>query len=91
MRHSSQGKGDWKVFFVTGAPGFIRSAVVKAGRRVVGLVRSDAFAKSLTAARAEVHRCDLEDRESLRSEAAMANSRYRPTHGNAERLLRLRA
>jgi nucleoside-diphosphate-sugar epimerase len=60
--------------FVTGAPGFIGSALIpkliQAGHSVLGLTRSEAGAKTLQAAGAEVLHGNIEDLNSLREGAS---------------------
>ena len=64
--------------FVTGATGFIGSALVpellEAGHRVLGMTRSEKGAEALAKAGADVHHGSLEDIESLKAGADQADA-----------------
>ena len=64
--------------FVTGASGFIGSAVIPeligAGYQVLGLARSEESARLITTAGAKVHHGTLEDMDSLKRGAAKADA-----------------
>lgn len=64
--------------FVTGASGFVGSAIVKellgAGHEVLGLVRSDKGAEQLASTGAEVYRGDINDLEFIQKGAATCDA-----------------
>lgn len=81
MRAGVRTESAWKdllmLVFVTGATGFIGSAVVKeligAGHRVLGLCRSNSKAAALSAAGAEIYRGSTEDLDGLKEAASRAD------------------